>query len=126
MFVRHETKGEMSAFVKFVAHSADGLGQVHDLATARIVVNRLLAERSLTPKQMLARVINAPVNLCADLFVELAAFYENPPKREKLWRKFGQAANEISVRDYMLRGMEDIALPIIRRALGLHKEGTAN
>lgn len=117
--------GEMNSLVQFVAEATDGFGQIYDPSTAQVVVNRLLAEHQLTPSQMLIRIMGAPVNLCADLFIKLADCYEGSGDSE-LWAEFGKAAGEIYVRDFIVRGMDDSAFPIIRRALGIDKEDIIN
>ena len=117
--------GEMNSLVQFVAEATDGFGQIYDPSTAQVVVNRLLAEHQLTPSQMLTRIMGAPVHLCAGLFIKLADCYEGSGNSELL-AKFGKAANEISILDYYVRGMEGVIFPIIRRALGIDKEDIIN
>lgn len=126
MLVHAKTKEEMDSLVVFAAEAIDGLGQVDDMAVAKIVVNRLLEEHSFTPAQMLIRIMQAPAHLCADMFIKLADFYEYDHNRPELWAEFGEAAGEIHVRDYMIRAMEDTAFPIIRRALGIDNGDPTN
>ncbi len=126
MLVHAGTREEVDSLVQFVAEAADGFGQIDDLPMALVVMNRLLAEHhALTSTQMLTRIMGAPVNHCADLFVKLADCYEGSGD-PKLWAEFGEAAGEVSITDYYVRGMEGVVFPIIHRALGINVEDATN
>jgi len=94
----------------------------NDKDMANVVLMRLLKERNYSPAQMLWRVMLAPAYLCADLFRELAAFYQDNREHPEWWNEFGEAAGELPVEEYLVRGMDKVAFPLIRRAIGIEEE----